>query len=96
MSYRSLAAAAKWTLYGVIVQILGETLVIEPFGGEVPAAGDSLRVMRSLGEGRVIHLADGIIREAGANRAVGKLSSGASGAEVYGSPRVDDLIYINN
>ena len=90
------AEAAKWTLYGVIVQILGETLVIEPFGAEVPAAGDALRVMRSLGEGRVIHLADGIIREAGANRAVGKLSSDASGAEVYGAPRVDDLIYINN
>ena len=88
------AEAAKWTLFGVIVQILGDTLVIEPFGDESPVAGEQLRVMRSLGGDRVIHLADGVFLEAGPTRAVGSLSSGASGAEIYGSARVDDLIYV--
>lgn len=95
-SEREPTAATQWHLYGVVVQIVGDTLIIEPMTNILPSRGEELRIMRSLSEDRVIHLADGIILEANETRAVGALSSGTSGAEVYGSPRVEDLVYITH
>ena len=84
----------QWRLYGVIVQIRGEILVIEPLTNQIPPTGSEIRVMRSLGKDRVIHLADGSILEANATRATSRLSSVSNGAQNYGSPEIDDLIYV--
>ncbi len=89
-------SSSIWRPYGVVSQIQGNTLIIENIAGTIPSPGKELRIMRSLGEDRVIHLADGLILEANATRAVGSLSAAASGAEVYGSPQVNDLVYITN
>ncbi len=86
--------AIQWRLYGVIVQIRGEILVIEPLTNQIPPTGSEIRVMRSLGKDRVIHLADGSILEANATRATSRLSSVSNGAQNYGSPEIDDLIYV--
>lgn len=86
--------ATQWRLYGVIVQVRGEILVIEPLTNQIPPAGSEIRVMRSLGKDRVIHLADGSILEANATRATSRLSSVSSGAQNYGSPEIDDLVYV--
>ncbi|MCK5736078.1 MAG: hypothetical protein KAH21_06340, partial [Spirochaetaceae bacterium] len=88
-------AASQWHLYGIIVQIRGETLVVEPLTNQIPSDGSEIRVMRSLGQDRVIHLADGSIVQANATRATCRISSNSDGAEIYGIPNVDDLIYIS-
>lgn len=86
--------SGRWRLYGIIDQILDETLVIKPLINLIPSAGSKIRVMRSIGEDRVILLADGNIIEAEADRATSRLSSNSNGAEIYGSPDTDDLVYI--
>jgi len=85
----------RWQLFGVIVQIVNESLIIEPLNDYIPSVGSDIRVMRSLGKNRVIHLADGKILEANATRAISRLSSSSNGADIYGSPEIDDLIYIS-
>ncbi len=84
----------QWRIYGTIVQIVGDTLVIEPMSDILPSVGSDVRIRRSLGGDRVIHLADGFLLEVNPARAVASISSSTSGAEVYGSPQVEDLVYI--
>ncbi|RKX79066.1 MAG: hypothetical protein DRP60_04895 [Spirochaetes bacterium] len=88
-------AASQWHLYGIIVQVRGETLVVEPLTNQIPPGGSEIRVMHSLGQDRVIHLADGSIVQANATRATCRILSDSDGAEIYGTPKVDDLIYIS-
>jgi chromosome segregation ATPase len=86
--------ALRWRLYGVIVQIVGETLVIEPLVDQIPAPGSQMRVMRSLGEDSVMQLADGTILEADRTRATAKISTDSGGSGSFGKPERDDLIYL--
>jgi len=89
-------ASVRWQLYGVIVQRLGDILVVEPLTDQRPAAGAPMRVMRSVGTEQVYHLADGVVVEAGQNRATARVSSVTEGAEIYGTPKVDDLVYVTS
>jgi hypothetical protein len=87
--------ASRWRPYGTVDEIqANNTVIVRPQIDRIPLKGTEVRVMRSVGGDRVIHLADGIIEEAGAARAVVRLSSASEGAEIYGMPRTSDLIYL--
>ncbi len=80
--------SSRWHLYGVITMVSGEGFIIKPLINQIPETGSDIRVMKSTGEDRVIHIADGYIASANATRAVIRLS------DVFNTPKTDDLIYI--
>ena len=85
----------KWAPYGVIKQVTGESLVVEPLGPQNPGKDTLVRIMRSLGGDRAIHLADGIIVEANESRAVIRMLSRSEGSESYSTPRINDMVYLS-
>ena len=89
------APSSQWHLYGIIVQVRSNTFIVEPLTNQNPQSGSEVRIMKSLGDNRVLHLADGIVLEATPTRAVIRLYAVSSGAEIYGSPEIDDLVYIS-
>ncbi|MDF1569835.1 MAG: hypothetical protein P1P77_17595, partial [Spirochaetaceae bacterium] len=84
----------RWRLYGVVVGIVGETLMIEPLVDQIPPPGSQMRVMRSLGGDSMMQLADGAILEADRIRATAKISTDSGGSGSFGKPERDDLIYL--
>jgi hypothetical protein len=86
--------SAQWHLYGIIKEIRSNTFIVEALKNEIAHSGTEVRIMKSLGDNRVLHVADGIIIEASQNRTVVRLSTVSNGVESYGSPEVDDLVYI--
>jgi predicted nucleic acid-binding Zn-ribbon protein len=87
--------AVKWAPYGVIKQVAGESLIVEPFGPQNPGKDTLVRIMRSLGGDRAIHLADGMIVEANESRAVIRVLSRSEGSESYSTPRINDIVYLS-
>ncbi len=83
------SAPARWHLYGVINQVNEDNFIIKPLINYIPDSGSEIRVMKSIGEDRVIHIADGYITSANDARAVIRLS------EVFNTPKTNDLIYIS-
>ena len=86
--------ALRWRLYGIIVQIDDETLIIEPLVDQIPTPGSQMRVMRSLGADSVMQLADGAIIKADRTRATAEISTDSGGNGSFGKPERNDLIYI--
>ncbi len=81
--------SARWHLYGVITLVSGERFIVKPLLNQIPENGSEIRVMKSIGEDRVIHIADGYITSANTARATISLS------RVFNTPATNDLIYIS-
>ena len=78
----------RWQVYGAISRISGETYIVKPVNNRIPQPGTEVRVMQSLSEDRVIHIADGYILSANTYGTSIRLSS------IFSTPEIDDLVYI--
>lgn len=80
----------RWQLYGAIIRIRRETYIVKPIIGEIPLTHTEVRVMQSLGDDRIIHMADGYIISASGAEATIRLTS------VFNTPKIGDLVYISS
>jgi hypothetical protein len=90
--YRDFPAEKK--LFGVVLSVLGDIVVIEPLSSYVPEDDTQATVMRRRGEDHIAEIAVGVIYEASTGIARARITASGSGALPGETPDVDDLIYI--
>lgn len=90
--YRDLPSETR--LFGVVLSVLGDIVIVEPLSSYVPEDDSKAAVMRRRGEELIAEIAVGVVYEASTGIARVRITGPGSGALPGETPDVDDLIYV--